>query len=53
MALGPTEIHAHQHFRPVLRFRAPGAGVNSHDCIQRIGLLRKHGAGFELLHELA
>ncbi len=53
VAFSPTEIHAHQHFGPVLRFGAPGARVNSHDGIQRIGFLGEHGAGFELLHELA
>ncbi len=51
--LGPTKVHAHQHLGPVLRFGAAGARVDSHDCIERIGLRRKHGAGLELLHELA
>ena len=43
--LGPADIHALEHQRPVLAFGAAGAGVNLHIAVVGIGL-----AGEERLH---
>ncbi len=51
LLLGPAQVHAHQHLRPVLAFRAAGAGVDGDNGVQRIGLAVEHGAGFQLFVE--
>ena len=34
LALGPAQVHAQQHFGPVLRFRAARAGMNGDDGVE-------------------
>ena len=51
-ALGPAEIHAHEHLGPVLALGAAGAGVHDDNGVERIGLAGEHGFGFELVGEL-
>lgn len=38
LALRPAEIHAQQHFGPVLRLRAAGSGLDGHDGVQAVVL---------------
>ena len=35
-AFRPAEIHAQQHFGPILRFHAAGAGLDGHDGVQAV-----------------
>ena len=42
-------MHAEQHFRPILAFRATGARVNGHDGAAGIVLTREKHSGFHLL----
>ena len=37
-SLRPAEIHAQQHFGPILRFHAAGAGLDGHDGVQAVVL---------------
>ncbi len=39
--LGPTHIHAHKHLRPVLAFRATGAGMNFDVAVVAVGFTRQ------------
>src|SRR5208283_4096152 len=41
MAVGPTDIHPHKHFSPILAFCAPGPGMNRNYCIILVQLPRK------------
>jgi hypothetical protein len=52
LALGPADVHAHQHLGPVLGLGAAGAGVHGDDGVERVGLAGEHGLGFELFGEL-
>ena len=36
LPLGPAHVHAHQHFRPVLRFRSACSGMDRHDGIASV-----------------
>ena len=36
LALSPAQVHAQQHFGPVLRLRAAGAGLDGEDGVQAI-----------------
>ena len=47
-ALGPAQIHAHQHLGPVLRLGAARAGVHGDDGVERVVLFGEHGARLEL-----
>ena len=38
MRLSPTDIHAQEHMRPILRLGAPGPGVDGQQGIRRIHL---------------
>jgi hypothetical protein len=49
----PTQIHAQQHGRPVLRFRAACAGVDFKYGGQMIFLFRKQHIHFRLLKKIA
>ncbi len=51
LLLGPAQIHAEEHFGPVLALGAAGAGMNGNDGIERVGLAGEHGARFEFLAE--
>jgi hypothetical protein len=53
LLLGPAEIHAHEHFGPVLGFGAAGAGVDGDDGVEGIGFSGEHGAGLELFGVVA
>ena len=48
VAFGPAEIHTEQHFGPVLRFGAAGAGVDGHDGVAAVVLTGEEHAGFEM-----
>ena len=41
-ALGPAEIHAKQHLRPILRLGAAGAWMDGHDRVLAIVLAAEH-----------
>ncbi|EKD36592.1 MAG: hypothetical protein ACD_75C01451G0002 [uncultured bacterium] len=41
-SFGPTQIHAQQHLRPVLRFRTPGPRMNGHDGVHGILFRSQH-----------
>ena len=43
LALGPAQVHAHQHLGPVLRLRAASARVHGHNGVQRVVLFGEHG----------
>ena len=49
--LRPSEIHPHQHLRPVLRFGAAGAGMNIHDRVQPIVLAREKNLRLDAIDE--
>ena len=44
----PAKIHAQQHFRPVLRFGAAGAGLDGDDGVQAIVFTGEKSFRFEL-----
>ena len=48
----PAPVHAQQHVRPVLRFRAPGAGVDGDNGVQVIGLAAEQRCRFQVVHFL-
>jgi hypothetical protein len=48
--LAPAQIHAQQHFGPILRFGSAGARLHIDESIMRIHLARKHTLEFELVH---
>ena len=50
--VAPLEIHAQQHLRPVLSFRASRARLYVEKRIVRIHRARKHASEFELAHSL-
>jgi hypothetical protein len=45
--LAPAQIHAQQHFGPVLGFRATGSGLDVDEGIRRVHLVREHALEFE------
>lgn len=45
--LGPAQIHAQEHFGPVLRFGAAGAGFHSDDGVEAIVFTGQQGFGFK------
>ena len=51
-ALGPPQIHAQQHFGPVLRLGAAGAGVDGDDRVLAIVLAAEHLLDLAGLHFL-
>ncbi len=46
--LGPAQVHAQQHLRPVLRLRAAGAGLDVEESAARVHLAREHARELEL-----
>ena len=53
VALGPAQVHAQQHLRPVLALGAAGAGVDGDDGAAVIVLAREQHGGFEMIHQAA
>ena len=53
VTLAPAQVHAHQHFGPVLRFGAAGAGMDGHDGVVAVGIARKQRLGFQALDGFA
>ena len=49
-ALGPSQIHPHEHACPVLRFGAAGAGMNAQESIALIAFAAEHFFEFQILH---
>ena len=49
---GPAQVHPQDHFRPVLRFRATGAGLDVQECAVRIEVAAEHALEFEALYAL-
>jgi len=47
--LGPSKIHSHQHFRPVLRFRTAGSGMDIHDRVELIIFAGEKNLGLDLI----
>ena len=47
LTLGPAEVHAHQHFGPVLRFGTAGTGVDGDDGVELVVIARKQHLGFQ------
>jgi len=47
-AFRPSQIHAHQHGSPVLRFRPAGAGLDGHDGIKVVFFPGEQRPGFQL-----
>jgi hypothetical protein len=47
MRLGPAEIHAKNHFGPVLRLGSAGAGLNIDIRVTGVHLTREHALEFE------
>jgi hypothetical protein len=47
--LAPAQVHAQQHFGPVLRLGAARAGLDVDERVRRIHLAREHALEFELL----
>ncbi len=45
-ALGPLDVHAKQHLRPVLGLGAARAGMNGHDRVGQVVLAAEHLARF-------
>ena len=45
--LRPAQVHAQEHFRPILRFGAAGAGLDGDDGVQAVGFAREKRFGFE------
>ena len=43
LAVGPAGIHAKKNVRPVLAFRAAGAGMHFQICVVAVGLAGQHG----------
>ena len=50
--LGPSQIHAHEHFGPVLRLGAAGSGMDVHDRVQRIVFAGQQDLGLDAIDEL-
>src|SRR5579884_3771704 len=53
LALGPAQIHAHEHLRPVLRLSSARAGMNSHNGVACVVFAREQGFGLEPVNPLA
>src|SRR5215470_5867328 len=53
VALGPAQVHAQQHFGPVLAFGTAGAGVNRDDGAPAIVFAGEKHLGFEALQQFA
>ncbi len=49
MPLGPSQVHAQQHLRPILAFGAAGAGVDGDDGAERVVLARQQHGGFQAI----
>jgi len=47
--LAPAQVHPQQHFGPVLRLGAAGAGLDVHETIGAVEFARKHPPELELL----
>src|SRR6266566_7310955 len=47
-ALTPAQIHAQQHFRPILRFGATCAWLYGENCVEAIAFAREQRLGLEL-----
>ena len=45
--VGPAQVHAQQHLRPVLRLGAAGAGLDVEEAVVRIHLAREHALELE------
>ncbi len=43
LAFGPARVHAQKHVRPVLAFRAAGAGMHFQIGVVAVGLAGQHG----------
>jgi hypothetical protein len=50
VALGPPQVHAHEHLRPVFGVGATCAGVNAQDRIRAIGRAAEHALDLGLPH---
>ncbi len=50
MFLTPSEIHAHEHRRPVLAFGAAGAGIDFEHHAERVFFAAQHIAQFKTLN---
>ena len=53
LALGPAHVHAHQHFRPVLRFCSTRARMNRYDGVAWIVFTRKQSFSFQTVNAFA
>ncbi len=53
VALGPPQVHAEQHFGPVLAFGAARTGVNGDDGAAHVVFAGEQHGGLEALEELA
>src|ERR1019366_2813083 len=53
LALRPAQVHAHQHFGPILRLGAAGAGMNGHDGAALIIFAGEQRLGLQLLDQAA
>jgi len=53
LALSPAQVHAQQHFSPVLRFGPTRAGMNGHDSVQLIGFAGEQSFGFHSFGQFA
>ncbi len=51
LALGPAQVHAHEHLGPVLRFGAAGAGMDGDDGVARVVLAGEQRLGLELFDQ--
>ena len=52
LALGPSQVHAQEHFGPILAFGAAGAGVDRHDGGAGVVFAGEQHGGFEALEVL-
>jgi hypothetical protein len=48
LALRPSKVHAEKDGGPVLRFGAPGAGLDGHNGVEMIAFAREQRFGFEI-----
>ena len=52
VALGPADVHPHEHLGPVLRLGAAGAGMDGEDGVARVVRALQHGLQLEALDRL-
>src|SRR4030095_4365213 len=48
VTFGPSEIHSHQHFSPILCVRPAGSRIDSYDRVSRVIGSREEHFGFGL-----